>query len=180
MASRADGLTHRPDPESTTSTAPLAVRLFPATGGASVARRGLSRTIALAAAREHFLARSLRGWMVQRSTDFSPTHAFFASMDGFRDGYNGLHPVSFKQMIELIPSEDIRNIRWIDLEDTIRERSQFDLLLLLRSCNCYGWASRRSLPISTLEIRTCAHALCRVPVYIPRWSKPLNIRETFD
>lgn len=139
---------------------------------------------------DYFRARHLTEWMRWRYYDFGPTLAFFVVMGGFKDGNRTLYIDSFKRMIrqrETTPSEDIRDIPWSELEDTICERSRSDFFVLTFAIVQLLWMgvqtiARRmgSLPVSPLEIITCAHAICAVPVYFLWRFKPHDVNEPID
>lgn len=139
------------------------------------------------AARENFAARRLKKWMSQRANGFGLALAFLSTMGGIRDGDETLGPSELQKMIISMPSEDVQSIDWAKLEDTIRERSESDSFVLAFAIMQLLWMGIQTisrwaeqLPISPLEIVTCAHAVCAIPIYILWWSKPLNVNEPID
>lgn len=142
------------------------------------------------AVREHMLARDVQKFLEEKGHKVSLSLAFLVVMRGFKNGEFVLDAKSFKRLMvrrDSMPATEIQEIPWSELEKTIKMRSRSNLfaltvaimqLIWMITQTSARWAT--SLPISPLEIVTCGHALCAIPVYLAWRAKPLHVREPID
>ncbi|EJC99831.1 uncharacterized protein FOMMEDRAFT_112880 [Fomitiporia mediterranea MF3/22] len=134
---------------------------------------------------EHMIAREDVIWMKRHGyPDWKMVHAFFADMGGFTVE-DGERPHSGYELHKMLSRGEVPGmIDCKELEYDIADRTKVDMLFklftILQVCRFFAetiWRPIVSLPVSPLEIVTCAYVMCTLMYYSLWLYKPYNVNE---